>query len=130
MIIDSFDRACETARRDADRRQETHVVTRWPDEAGYRVERGPHAADDEVLFTAEPDPKKAPRNFWPLVVAEVASLVGSPEAVARNEREIRARADVLRRDRRFSVKLTRRTVKADHASVHVLVLTCRAKPAP
>jgi hypothetical protein len=34
MIFDSYERARETAQRDADRRQEPHAVTRWPDETG------------------------------------------------------------------------------------------------
>lgn len=131
MIIDSFERVCEAAQRDADRRQEPHVVTRWPDESGHRVERLAHAtSSDEVLFTAQPDPLKAPRKFWTLVALDAVALVGSKEEIARKERDVRARADVLRRDRRNSVKVTRRAVQADHATVNVLVLTCRVKPAP
>jgi sugar/nucleoside kinase (ribokinase family) len=130
MIIDSFERACEAAQRDADRRQEAHVVTRWPDDSGYHVERLAHATRDEVVFTAEPDPAKAPRKFWKLVALVAVALVGSEEHVARSEREIHARAAELRRDRRNSVKVTRRVVKADHASVEILVLTCRLKPVP
>lgn len=130
MLIDTFERACEWARREADRRQEAYAVTRWPDESEHRVEPRAHATEDEVLFTAEPDPRKAPRKFWPLVVVEAVALLGSDGEIARKERELRSRADVLRRDRRHSVKLTRREVKADHASVYVLVLTCRTKPAP
>lgn len=131
MIFDSFERACETAQRDADRRQEPHVVTRWRDEPGHRVEQAAHATSaDEVLFTAQQDPLKAPRKFWPLVELAAVVLVGSGEEVARRERSIRSRAEALRRDRRYSVKVTRRAVQADHASVDVLVLTCRSKPVP
>ncbi len=129
MIIDSFERACEAAQRDADRRQEPHVVTRWPDESGHRVERLAHATADEVLFTAQPNRLNAPRKFWTLVALDAAALVGSTEEIAWRERRIRARARELRRDSRNSVKITRRAVKADHASVNVLVLTCRMKPA-
>lgn len=129
MIIDSFERACEAAQRDADRRQEPHVVTRWPEESGHRVERLAHVTDDPVLFTAQPNPLKAPRKFWSLAAVDAVALVGSEEEVARKEREVRSRADALRRDRRNSVKVTRRTVQADHATVNVLVLTCRVKPA-
>lgn len=130
MIIDSYERACETAQRDADRRQEPHVVTRWPDEPGHRVERLAHANPDEVLFTAQPDPSKAPRKFWTLIALDAVVLSGSAEEIAGLERGLRARADQLRCDRRYSVKVTRRAVQADHASVNVLVLTCRQKPAP
>jgi hypothetical protein len=128
MLIHDFDRACEEAERQANRRQEAYVVFRLEDEPGHRVEARAHACEDELLFTAEPDPLKAPRKFWPLVLADAVTLTGDAAANEHAEKRLHARADRLRGDRGNSVKVTRRKVKADHASVPLLILTCRRKP--
>lgn len=128
MLIHTFEHACEEAQRQANRRQEAYVVFRREDESAHRVEARVHASEDNLLFTAEPDPLKAPRKFWPLVLADAVPLTGDTAANEHAAQQLHARADRLRRDRGNSVKVTRREVKADHASVPLLILTCRRKP--